>query len=165
MDIALALNAVTTVAVVGGVIFAAWQIRESGQTRKTEVTLNLLQMLHNRELTDGLMAFMSADDGLNESELQAALGERWSKAFHAIVMLDSLGLLVHDGDVDEKLADDFFKHSVAIAWGKFRIAALDMRKVQGDTAFEYLQWLAEEQARRKVHAGTPAYLRGRHTVA
>ena len=41
MDIALALNIATTVAVVGGVIFGAWQIRVAAKARTTEVSLQL----------------------------------------------------------------------------------------------------------------------------
>src|SRR5215469_8085061 len=107
MDAALALNSITTLAVVGGVVFAAWQIRESAQARKTEIILKLLQMLHNHELTEGLIALMEVPDGLGEAQLRGALGDRWNSAFHAIVMLDGLGLLVHAGDVERSLADDF----------------------------------------------------------
>jgi hypothetical protein len=158
VDIALALNALTTLAVVGGVVFAAWQIRVASKTRTTEVTLQVLQMLHNLQLTEGILALLDVPDGLNATELRKALGERWNRAFHAIIMLDGLGLLVYRGEVNTELADDFFKHSVWIAWEKFKIAALEMRKQQSDSAFEWLQWLAEAQLKRSVRNRVPAYL-------
>jgi hypothetical protein len=158
MDIALALNALTTFAVVGGVVFAAWQIRVASKTRTTEVTLQVLQMLHNLQLTDGILALLDAPDGLSATELRGALGEQWTKAFHAIIMLDGLGLLVYRGEVNTELADDFFKHSVWIAWRKFKVAAPELRKQQSDTAFEWLQWLAEAQLKREVRDRVPAYL-------
>ena len=109
MDIALALNALTTFAVVGGVIFAAWQVRVASKTRTTEVTLQVLQVLHNLQLTDGILALLDAPDGLSATDLRSSLGDRWNRAFHAIIMLDGLGLLVYRGEVDTELADDFFK--------------------------------------------------------
>ena len=157
MDIALLLNALTTAAVMGGVIFGAWQIRVANTARSTEVTLQILQMLHNHDLTEGLVALMDVPAGLNLIGLRERLGEHWSRAFHAIVMLDGLGLLVFRGEVSAELADDFFKHSVALAWEKFGATAVDMRKQQTDTAFEWLQWLAEAQAARGVRARVPAY--------
>lgn len=157
MDIGLLLNAITTLAVVGGVVFGAWQIRVAARTRNTAVTLQLLQMLHNDHLTDGLVALMDAPGGLGEVELRKKLGDQWSKAFHAIIMLDGLGMLVHGGEVSTQLADGFFKHSIGVAWAKFGTAAVDMRREQSDNAFEWLQWLAEAQAKRGVRERLPAY--------
>ena len=148
MDLSLLLNSLTTIAVVGGVVFGAWQVRLAARARATEVTLQLLQMLHNHDLTEGLVALMDVPSGLNESDLRASLGEKWPKAFHAIIMLDGLGLLVHRGEVSANLAADFFKHSISVAWDKFGVAARDMRKKQTDNAFEWLQWISESQSAR-----------------
>ena len=157
IDFSLLLNVLTTVAVVGGVIFGAWQVREAATARSTAVTLQLLQMLHNHDLTEGLVALMDAPTGLGDAELRQRLGDKWGKSFHAVIMLDGLGLLVHRGEVSASLAADFFKHSVAIAWDRFESAARDMRKQQTDTAFEWLQWLAESQSKRSEISKEPAH--------
>jgi hypothetical protein len=159
MDLSLLLNVLTTAAVVGGVIFGAWQVRVAAKTRSTEVTLQLLQMLHNLDLTEGITALMDQPTGLGEVELRQRLGENWARAFHAVLMLDGLGLLVYRGEVDEKLAEDFFKHAIAEGWEKFKVTALDLRKKQGDKALEWLQWLAEKQAASPARNRAPVYVR------
>ena len=159
MDIALLLNLLTTAAVVGGVIFGAWQVRVAAKSRSTEVTLKLLEMLHNLDLTAGVIALMDQPSGLGESELRRRLGENWARSFHAAIMLDGLGLLVYRGEVDARLAEDFFKHATATTWDRFQATVLDFRKVQGDSAFEWLQWLAETQAVSVSRKRAPAYVK------
>lgn len=152
MDISLALNIATTLAVVGGVIFGAWQIRVAANTRATQVSLHLVEMLYSRELIDGLTALHDVPDGLLWRELQTELGERWSAVFMLIITLDGLGILVFRKEVAPDVADDFFHHTVAIVWQKTRAAILDRRQLETgrETSFRFLEMLAEAQARRKV---------------
>jgi hypothetical protein len=56
MDLATALNIATTTAVVGGVIFGAWQIRVATRARETQISLQLVEMLQTRDLIEGLRA-------------------------------------------------------------------------------------------------------------
>ena len=76
MDLPLALNIATTVAVVGGVTFGAWQIRVAAKARATQVSLQLVEMLYSRELAEGMTALLDLPEGLSWAELQARLGER-----------------------------------------------------------------------------------------
>lgn len=40
-----------------------------------------------------------------------------------------------------------FHHNVAVVWNKSRAAILELRQMPGrETAFQFLQWLAESQA-------------------
>src|ERR1700748_3096736 len=114
MDIALALNIATTVAVVGGVIFGAWQIRVAAKARATQVSLQLVEMLYSRDLMDGLVALHGVPDGLSWNDLQTQLGDRWTAVFTLINTLDGLGILVWRKEVTHEVADDFFHHTVAI---------------------------------------------------
>jgi len=155
MDIALALNIATTVAVVGGVMFGAWQIRVAAKARATQVSLHLVEMLYSRELIDGLTALHDVPDGLSWRELQTELGDRWSAVFMLIITLDGLGILVFRKEVAPDVADDFFHHTVAIVWQKTRAAIIDRRQLEvgRETSFRFLEMLAEAQARRTVAKG------------
>jgi hypothetical protein len=94
MDIPLALNIATTVAVVGGVIFGAWQIRVAAKARTTQVSLQLIEMLYSRDLMEGLSALNDLPEGLSWRELPIQLGDRWTAVFTLINTLDGLGILV-----------------------------------------------------------------------
>jgi len=149
MDLALALNVATTVAVVGGVIFGAWQVRAAARARATQVSLHLVEMLNSRDLMEGLSALNDLPDGLSWPDLRTELGERWIAVFTLINTLDGLGILVFRKEVAPDVADDFFHHAVAIVWRKTCAAIIGRRQQPGrETGFRFLEWLAEAQARR-----------------
>lgn len=147
MDLATALNIATTAAVVGGVIFGAWQIRVATRARETQISLQLVEMLQTRDLIEGLSALHDLPEGLSWGAMQAQLGERWFSAFAFINALDGLGVLVYRREVSPRVADDYFHHNVAVVWNKSRAAILELRRIPGrETAFQFLGWLAESQA-------------------
>lgn len=149
MDIPLALNIATTLAVVGGVIFGAWQIRVAARTRATQVSLHLIEMLNSPDLMRGLDALNDLAEGFTWPQLQTQLGERWLSVFTLINTLDGLGILVYREEVALGLADDFFHHAVAIVWRKTRVAINDRRQQPGrETGFQFLEWLATAQSQR-----------------
>jgi hypothetical protein len=147
MDLALVLNIATTAAVVGGVVFGAWQIRIASRARQTEISLRLIQMLQTRDLTEGLSVLQQVPEGLGWVQLQSHLGNGWPSAFAAINTLDGLGILVFRREVSPQIADDFFHHAVSEVWKKSRSAILERRQTQSgrETAFQFLEWLAESQ--------------------
>jgi hypothetical protein len=157
MDIALALNIATTVAVVGGVIFGAWQIRVAAKARTTQVSLHLMEMLYSRDLIEGLSALHDVPEGLSWRELQTQLGHRWTAVFTLINTLDGLGILVFRKEVAHDVADDFFHHAVAIVWQKTGAAIVERRQEPGrETSFRFLELLATAQARENSLERMPA---------
>jgi hypothetical protein len=149
MDIALALNIATTVAVVGGVIFGAWQIRVAAASRTTQISLHLVEMLNSRDLIEGLSALHDVPDGLSWQQLQTQLGGHWIAVFTLINTLDGLGILVFRKEVAPDVADDFFHHAVAIVWQKTRTAIVErrQREPEREGSFRFLEMLATTQAR------------------
>jgi hypothetical protein len=149
MDIALALNIATTVAVVGGVVFGAWQIRVAAKARTTQVSLQLVEMLYSRDLIEGLTALHDVPEGLSWQDLRAGLGERWTAVFALINTLDGLGILVFRKEVSPDVADDFFHHTVLTVWRKTGAAIVDRRQREPgrDTSFRFLELLAKAQAK------------------
>ena len=150
MDLPLALNVATTVAVVGGVIFGAWQIHLAAKARNTQVSLHLMEMLYSRDLIEGLSALHDVPEGLSWPDLQARLGERWTAVFTLINTLDGLGILVFRKEVTHEVADDFFHHAVAVVWQKTGAAIIERRqRLPGrETSFRFLELLATAQARK-----------------
>ena len=108
MDLTLALNVDTTIAVVGGVAFGAGQIRVAARARATQVSLQLIEMLYSSDLMEGLSALNDLPEGLSWAELQSRLAEGWTSVFALINTLDGLGILVYRKEVAIAVADDFF---------------------------------------------------------
>lgn len=149
MDLTLALNVATTIAVVGGVAFGAGQIRVAARARATQVSLQLIEMLYSSDLMEGLSALNDLPEGLSWAELQSRLAEGWTSVFALINTLDGLGILVYRKEVAIAVADDFFHHAVAIVWQKTRAAIAERRQSPGrERGFQFLEWLARSLAAR-----------------
>lgn len=160
MDINSFSNLVSSVAVFGGVVFAGWQLRITSRQRTTEASLQMMQSLRSQEFVDGIMALYDLPDGLSAVETRRQLGEKWERAMLAMMNVDALGLLVYRGEIDVKLADDFFKSTVQIVWRKLGATIAQIRENLGDErTAEWLQWLAEEQDRMHASAPKPVYLK------
>jgi hypothetical protein len=152
MDLPLALNIATTTAVVGGVIFGAWQIRVGAKARTTQVSLHLMEMLYSRDIIEGLVALQDLPDGLSLRQLQRKLGDRWTAVFTLINTLDGLGILVYRKEVSREVADDFFHHAVALVWQKTGASIVERRQQPGrESSFRFLELLATEQTRPKLN--------------
>lgn len=152
MDIPLALNIATTIAVVGGVVFGARQLREAAKARTTQVSLHLVEMLYSRDLVEGLSTLNDLPEGLSWQELRTQLGDRWTAVFSLINTLDGLGILVFRKEVAREVADDFFHHAVSIVWQKTCVAIVDRRQSPGrETSFRFLELLATAPTRETIH--------------
>lgn len=148
----------TAIAVVGGMIFGGWQLRLAARERSTQVSLHLMETLHSPELTEGLVALLEVPDGCSRKQLKEHLGDQWKSAWLVFFTMDGLGLLVYRGEIHSTVADDFFRHSVALAWAKFQGAIKEIRGEWGNpTVGEWLQWLAETQTKRHMTPRIPAY--------
>jgi hypothetical protein len=146
MDLTTALNAATTTAVVGGVIFGAWQIRVATHACTTQISLQLIEMLQARDLSEGLTTLIDLPEGLSWGEMRARLGDSWFAVLTLINALDGLGILVYRREVSQRVADDFFHHAVSEVWTKSQTAILERRRSPGrETGFQFLEWLAESQ--------------------
>jgi hypothetical protein len=154
MDLSLALNIVTTVAVVGGVIFGARQIRIAARTRETEVLLQLIELLNSRDLMEGMDTLRNLPDGLLWPELQAQAGDHWTAVFTVINTLDGIGILVSRKEVAADVADDFFHHAVAVTWQKAGAAIVERRSSEAgrEGSFRFLEMLAKAQDQRHLKA-------------
>jgi hypothetical protein len=153
LDLSTALNIATTAAVVGGVIFGAWQIRVATRARATQISLHLLEMLNSREMIQGTVALLDQPAGLSWDELRSRLGDNWRVVFNLINVLDGVGILVYRGEVAPQVSDDFFHHAVEQTWDKCRAAILELRQRPGRaSAFQYLEWLAEMQSEYRTRA-------------
>ncbi len=161
MGLTLFLSVATTTAVVGGVLFAAWQLRVAARTRATQICLHMMEMLNSPQIVDGLMALRPLPDGLGLIELQKRLGSHWNNVFATLVTFDGMGMLVYRRELPFRVADDFFHHSVLLVWGKCRTAAADIRQERNDErVLEYFQWVAEQMAAGRAAPNRPAYLTG-----
>jgi hypothetical protein len=83
-------------------------------------------------------------DGLSKEEIENAAGDDFHLVYALMTTWESLGVLVHRGEIDLDLVDDFFSGPIRISWRKLKGHVMGERSLlQRDTIEEWFQWLAE----------------------
>lgn len=144
------LNLVSTLAIVGGLLFAGLQVRLAQKQRTRDSAIQLMQSFHTPEFVAGIVALLNLPEGLSKSELEERLGERMNDVLLLMLSFESIGILVQKREVSIELVEDFFTGPIILAWRKMNRYVEDVRKeMQMETPMEYFQFLSELVIRRQ----------------
>ncbi len=163
MDLELLLQAVQTAAVVAGIGFAVYETRRYREERNREAAFELLHAFQTPEFARALVLLYRLPDGLPKREIEQRLGEDVYLVNALAGTWESLGILVHKGEIPLDLVDDFFSGPIVVSWRKMQGYYLDERRDTGrETIAEWTQWLAERfEAREGNAAPLPAHVQFR----
>lgn len=151
MDFASALSLVSTIAIVLGVIFAAYQLNVLRLQRSREVQLTLASSFQTADFQEALQMLVTLPDGLTKAEIDARLGPASVHIFHWFGTMETLGILVHHREVPIGIVDDFFSGPIVFSWRRLNRYVADVRRETGrDTMHEWFQWLAERFLEREA---------------
>ncbi|HEX3431343.1 MAG TPA: hypothetical protein VHT03_10685 [Rhizomicrobium sp.] len=154
------LEIVSTLAIVGSLIFAGVQVNLARRQRQRETAIQLMQSFRTPEIVAGITTLIDLPAGLSKADLQARYGDRLDNLLLLLLSIESVGILVQKREVPIELAEDFFFGPTITGWRKLERYILDLREeLQVDTPLEYFQFLAEQMIRRqKRHPSAPAYV-------
>lgn len=163
MSIELVLQAIEAAAVVTGVGFAMVQVRQYRRDRRRAAAIEMLHSFQTPGFAEALNIIYNLPDGLSREEIEARLQGRFHIVYALMTTWESLGILVHMGEVDIDLVEDFFSGPILISWRKLKGHVEDERAVTGrDTIEEWFQWLVERlQERESLAPALPAHLEHR----
>ena len=163
MDAELLLQSVQAAVVVSGVGFAIHEMRKYREERNREVALELVHTFQTPEFAKALLIVCELPDGLSKAEIEADVGEDFYLVYGMVTTWESIGILVHRGEMDIDLVDDFFSGPILISWRKLQRYFFDQRRESDrETWGEWFQWLAERFAEREAAAPPmPAHLQYR----
>jgi hypothetical protein len=160
VDLSTAANVVNTIAVLGGVIFAATQIRDYRRQRRRDAMLNLVQSLQGATFVRGLRAVIELPDGASAHQIREILGpEGEDVVAHLTTTWETVGVLLFHNELTLDIVDDFFRGPILISWWKLLPYITDSRQhYRRDTWSEWFQWLAERMMERETQSPVlPAY--------
>ncbi len=160
MSIELVLQAIETAAVATGVAFAIVQVRQYRRDRRRAAAIELLHSFQTPVFADALNTVYNLPDGLSREALETRLAGRFHIVYSLMTTWESLGILVHMGEVDLDLVEDFFSGPILISWRKLQGHVMGERAATGrDTIEEWFQWLAERlQERETKRPALPAHV-------
>lgn len=149
------LQAIEAAAVVTGVGFAIVQVRQYRRDRRRTAAIELLHSFQTPAFAEALNIVYNLPDGLSREELEARLQGRFHILYSLMTTWESLGILVHMGEIELGLVEDFFSGPILISWRKLKGHVEGERSATGRaTIEEWFQWLAERLQEREQ--GTPA---------
>lgn len=141
---------VESAAVVVAVGFAIIQVRQYRRDKNREAALILLNSFQTPDFAKALTLVYAMPDGLSKEEIEERLGDDFHLVYALTTTWESLGVLVHRGEMSIELVDDFFSGPITISWHKLKAQIFGEREALGrDTVGEWFQWLAERFADRE----------------
>ena len=143
--------------IVGGGMFAAFQITEYRRRRASQVAADLCRGFTEPELARAVTLLRSLPDGLGLSAVRER-GPEYEEAMQIVGMtFETMGLLVHKKIASFTIVQELAGGLLLMMWRKMEVWARDVRVDQGNPRFgEWVQWLAERVDEREGDL-QPAY--------
>jgi hypothetical protein len=160
MPIEVVLQGIEAAAVVFGVGFAMVQVRQYRHDKRREAAIELLHSFQTPSFAKALNIVYRLPDGLTKEQIEAAIGDDFHFVYAMTATWESLGILVHEGEIDLQLIDDFFSGPIRVSWRKLQGHVKGERAAVGrDTINEWFQWLNERLEEIESSAPpVPAYI-------
>ncbi len=158
------LNLLQTAAIVAGLIFGLRELGELRKSRELASTLTLVDLVQNDALNTGIWRLVALPANLPEAEFNRQLGDDLDEVWSFAMTFESLGILVHRGEVNLDLVDEFFGGMVILSWDRLGPYIVAIRQRTGNPqTLEWFQWLAERLQEHREKPGTaPTYVKYRN---
>ena len=151
----LLLNGLQTLAILVGLVYGGIQLAELRGEQRRNANIELARSFMTPEFNEG-MAFIitMSPDATPEQMMSGA-----SRILLVMQTFEVVGVLVHQGDLDLRVADEFLGGGIVGAWQRLRPWVEGYRRDMNDPhAQEWFQWLAERLLeRRGYESDRPAY--------
>jgi hypothetical protein len=162
MNWELVLQGIETVAVVVGVAFGLFQLKQFRQERELQASIQLMRPFEVPEMASAMLALYDLPDNLSAEELRTRLGENLDSVLTLGAMFDGIGPLVARGHIPIALYAEFYSGCTAVCWKKLRRYVEEARNAGWGNLYEWFQWLAEKMEERcPLASEIPAFERFR----
>ncbi len=160
MGLSALVDFVTVVAILLGLIFAGYELRQFRKARARESALHLYQTFQTPDMVRARRLIFFLDDDLSRDEIVAQVGDRLEDVYYMIQAMEGLGTLVMKREFPLQMVEDFFSGLILISWHKLKRFIEDERASMGrDTIAEWFQWMAERiQERESDKLAIPGYI-------
>ena len=132
------------VTILGAAIYSWYQIKEMKASRESQGALVLSELLHKPDFIAAIVAMSSQPDITTTEEYKQHHGEDWKHVATLATTWETLGALVHRGDLDFHLVYDLYGGLIEFSHAKMLGWIEDERSLYGDTRLEWFTWLAEQ---------------------
>ena len=149
-------------AVLGGVVFAVWQIRQYRHQRRDATAIEIVRTIQSREFVEAFRLLSRVPDGISLEALRAKGPEYEDAATTLGAIGETIGLMVYRGIAPFELVQEQVGGLLLTMWQKLRVWAEQVREDQGyERWVEWYQWLVDRLEEYEQSSGItePAYRR------
>ena len=136
---------ISLVTILGAAVYSWYQIREMKANRDSTAALVLSEHFHRPEWVAGVVELVYQPKDIDTLEkFKEYHGQRWPDLMAVMTTWESMGALVHRGDLDFHLVYDLYGGLIEFSHAKMLGWIEDERSLYGDTRLEWFTWLAEQ---------------------
>ena len=154
------------VTILGAAIYSWFQIKELRRSRDSTTAMNLAANFQDEDFVYGLTVIMNMEFDTQEDQtpsgemsikdFQDKLGKDWPKVAKVLTTWESIGVLIHRGDVDFHAFYDLFSGVIIKSYNMFSFFFEPIRQDGNDKNMEWFLWLADRVIEfEKEGSGTP----------
>lgn len=159
LDLANTLNLISTLTLIGALVFTGLHLRASNRARRDQAAIAVIQSAQSETWTQAADVIHRSRLASEESveidpKLELAL-------FTVGIRLEAIGYMVFERLVNLETVDELMGGFALIFWSRAEAWVKRRRRESADPkAFEWCEWLAMRIAERRAKARSqPAYLR------
>lgn len=156
------VDILTTVTLISGLFFAAFEWRRSRVESRRQAQILLLRSFDSPAFANAMRQILDLPDDLSRSQIEAALSkDGMDLLWYYQGVMESLGFLVFNREIDIRIVDQTLGGPVILTWRRLRQYADDVRReMDRETMYEWYQWLAERlETLEREEGRTPAHVR------
>jgi hypothetical protein len=164
LDLASALNLISTLAIVGALIFTGLQVREANRARRDQASVAVIQATQSESWTRALDLLGRLPENAGIREIEEASPETQRALFEFGVRLETIAYMVYRRIVDLHTVDELIGGVTLMFWSRAKMWTDQQRERTGNAKFlEWCQWLTTQVAERHAKGlHRPAYARDLH---
>jgi len=148
----------SAIVVIGGIIFAVIQMRQTRQQRRELAAIELFRSFGSPAFADAYRNVLHYPDGLNARQLKQAYPDGEQFAMMICTTMESVGVMMYQRIVPSAVVNNLIGSSTIILWRKLEIWVQDLRiELDNPFAFEWFQWLAMTLSDLQDDSDRPAY--------
>ena len=167
LDFASALNLVSTITLIGALVFTGLQVRAANRARREQAAVTVIE---TAALSENSARFLELLSEIPENASAAAINDLDAETKRQIFLfglrVEVIGYMVFHGLVDVQTVNDLAGGAILSFWARAKDWAVERRKrTDHDEFLEWCEWLATQIAQyRAKRPYVPAYSRVRPNV-
>jgi hypothetical protein len=154
LDLSSILNLVSTLAVVGALIFTALQVRAANNSRRDQAAVALIATTQNSSWTAALKLLFTLPENATAEYVHQQGAAIESALFELSIRLEPVGYMVCYRIISLKTVDELIGGVALGIWSRSRAWTEEYRKSTSNDKFnEWVEWLADRisERRARVH--------------